>query len=403
MLDATLANGFFSEFWLRKPSATESGRETDAMFMWLWWFCVVWFVFLMALMVFWVVKYRRRPGKIAQVSPSHNTPLEIAWTVIPSLFLIYIFFRGFWGYIDKIVSPGDAIEMQVVGFKWGWQLNYPNGAETPTTKVMGAKEVPVFYMPAKTPVRLRMQSRDVMHAFFVPDFRIKQDVLPNRYMTVWFNPDGPDASDPNVDRHPTVEELKGRGMTDEQLKKRPDLVALAGSPYTEHYVFCAEYCGTEHSEMSGYIRVVPDDVFNAWHNAIGTPADPIALGQQVWKTKCASCHTINGAPNTGPTWLNTFGSMETLTDGTQVVVDEAYILESIFDPSKKIVKGYEGQNMSSFRGLLTPAQVDGVIQFMKSISTNTPAGTNPNVPQPPPEPQLPPGPQEAPQTAPQDN
>lgn len=364
----TLADGFWRDLWLKHPAATEAGRETDFMFMWLWWFCVVWFVGLMVLMVILVIKYRRRPGTVAPKSPSHNTALEITWTIIPTLFLVWIFFQGFWGYINKLVAPGHAIDMNLTAFKWGWQLNYPNGAETPTTGRVGFRDIPVFYMPANTPVRLKMTSKDVLHAFWVPDFRIKQDVVPNRMMTVWFQAEGPaGASDPKlVHTHPTIDPASA------DFKKRPDLVALSGAQYTEHLVFCAEYCGTEHSEMAAFIRVVDPAVYEAWHTAIGTPSDPIELGKRLHKTKCASCHTVDGSPSTGPTWKDMYGKMETLADNSQVLVDDAYILESIYDPGKRIVKDFEKQNMTSFRGLLNEAQAKGLIEYMKSISVHAP-------------------------------
>ncbi len=362
----TLAEDPFLRPWLRTPSATAIGRDTDSMFMFLWWFCVVWFVALMGLMVYWAVKYRRRPGKIAERSSAHNTPLEIAWTVIPTLMLVYIFFRGFHGYLEKMVAPGNATSMQLSGMQWNWQLIYPNGAETPMTDRMGAKEVPVFYFPENVPIKLLMQSRDVMHAFWVPDFRIKQDVLPNRLMQVWFQAEGVKAPGAIIKTHQIYDEK------DPRLAKQKYLFPLSGKPYTEHRVFCAEYCGDDHSEMTAIIRIVDQDTYKAWLTEIGTPGDPIELGKQVFKTKCASCHTIDGGKSVGPSWKDLYGKMETLTDGSQVLVDDAYLTESIFDPQAKIVKGFEGQAMTSFRGLLTPVQMHGVMEFMKSISQHAP-------------------------------
>ncbi len=107
---------------------------------------------------------RREKG----ASAAHNTPLEIAWTVIPTLFLVYIFFKGFWTYFDKVMSPGTAIQMDVVAKKWNFRLYYPNGSETTTTTVIGSADIPVFYVPAETPIKLRMISEDVNHSFFVP-------------------------------------------------------------------------------------------------------------------------------------------------------------------------------------------------------------------------------------------
>jgi cytochrome c oxidase subunit 2 len=352
---------FWRDAWLRTPASTQQGRETDAMFMWLWWFCTMWFVGLMVLMIVLVIKYRRRPGQIAPRSPAHNTPLEIAWTIIPTIFLVYMFFKGFWGYIGNLVAPGHAVDMNLTAFQWGWQLNYPNGAETPTTHRLGFRDIKVFYFPAETPIRLKMQSRDVLHAFWVPDFRIKQDVVPNRLSTVWFQADAPPAD--ARDRHPEVSADSPEG------RKRPDLVALSNVPYTEHIAYCAEYCGTEHSEMLALIRIIPQDAYAKWVEAINAPTDPVELGQRTFKTMCASCHNIDGA-GTGPEWRNLYGKMETLSDGSRVLVDDAYIIESIFDPARKIVKGFEKQNMTSFRGLLTPEKVQGIIAYMKTLSTH---------------------------------
>ena len=163
----------FTKLMLRQHGATAAARETDDLYMWLFWFCVAWFVLLMSMMVFFVVRYGRRKGRIAPMSSAHNTPLEVTWTLIPTAMVIYIFWMGFDGYMKKIVSPGDAIEMRLTGFKWSWKVEYPNGAETNVLTTLGAREIPVFYMPAERAVRFRMNSTDVMHSFWVPDFRVK--------------------------------------------------------------------------------------------------------------------------------------------------------------------------------------------------------------------------------------
>src|SRR5262249_8650094 len=152
---------------------------------------VLWFVFLMALMIYFVARYRRRKGTIAPRSASHNTPLEIAWTVIPTLFLVYIFFAGFKSYFDKAIAPGNAWVMDVVAQKWSFGLPYPNGPDTTVTPVIGAREIPVSSLPAEVPIKLQLISQDVNHGFFVPDFRIKMDIFHNRYTTTWFRANAP--------------------------------------------------------------------------------------------------------------------------------------------------------------------------------------------------------------------
>ena len=176
---------FWRKHWLRGYAASDIGRESDDMFMFLWWFCVVWFVLLMGIVFYLVVRYRARKGVAGPRSSAHNTPLEIAWTIIPTIMLVVIFFKGFWAYIDKVAPPGNAIELNLTGFRWSWQLVYPNGAETNEDVTIGARPIPVFYVPEDSNVRFRMNSSDVMHAFWIPDYRVKADLLPNRYPQVW--------------------------------------------------------------------------------------------------------------------------------------------------------------------------------------------------------------------------
>jgi len=333
--------------------------------MWLWWFCVAWFVFLMVLMTYFVVKYRRRKGRIAPVSASHNTPLEVAWTVIPTLMLVYIFFQGFRGYMDKMVSPGNAIELNLTAQQWSWTLMYPNGAETTTTKRVGAMESPVFYVPGDTPIRLKMNSRDVSHGFWVPDFRHKQDVLPNRYMSVWFNCPSPQKG---AKTHPlTREEGKASGVDFfEDLK---------GVPFEDHVVYCSEYCGDRHSEMAATLRSVPYEAWKKWLSYIESPDDKplLEIGKLVYTTKCASCHSLDGSVGTGPTWKDKYGFPQEFTNGSSIpAVDDDYIRESILYPTKRIVKGF-GPNMALIP--LKDRQMLAVIEFMKSVSSHPSAKT----------------------------
>ncbi len=353
-----------TRWFFRTPAATDAGRHTDALYIGLWWFCVFWFVFLMALMAYFVVRYRRRKGVPAPVSASHNTPLEIAWTIIPTILVGVIFFLGFDGYMNKMVAPGNAVEMRITGFKWSWKLEYPNGAEATdrTTTPVGFRDVPLFYMPAEVPIKFRMNSQDVMHAFWIPDFRIKMDLLPNRYTSLYFQAEAPDGA--NV--LPTSAE-------DAAAKNLPFNESLAGVPYTDHWVFCAEYCGTEHSEMAAVIRVIPEDAFNKWVATAGIGnLEPVQIGEIVYKQNCQACHSVDGGANTGPTWKDLYGSQRQFVDGTSAVADENYIRESILYPSRQLVQGY-GNNMTSFAGVLSDKQIDGVIAYMKSLSVNAPA------------------------------
>lgn len=369
-LGALLAEeSFFHRLFFFSRGATAEASKTDDLYMWLWWFCVIWFVFLMVLMTYFVVKYRRRKGKIAPFSSSHNTALEVAWTVIPTLMLVYIFFVGFKGYMGKMVAPGHAIELNVVGQQWSWSVVYPNGAETTTVKLIGAKPSPVFYVPGDVPVRLRMNSTDVMHAFWVPDFRVKADVLPNRYTTLWFQAPAPKGEKgQKIEYHPKTEiEAKAQGVE--------FIPEIAGSAYIDHIIYCAEYCGDEHSEMAGVIRVVAKDDYNKWLAYIEDPKGKplIEVGEFIWKTKCASCHTIDGTAGTGPTWKDLYGNPVEFTDGTSIpAADDNYIRDSILYPTQKLHKGY-GPNMALIA--LKERQIMAVISFIKKQSSHPSAQT----------------------------
>lgn len=352
------------DLWFSDHSATTAATHTDWMFMWLFWFCTAWFIVLMGLMVYFVVRYRRRPGQIAPYSPSHNTMLEVAWTVLPSLTLVFMFFEGFKGYADAAVAPGNAIEMQLKAKKWSWSLIYPNGTESPeqvTTSPAGPVKVPVFYVPEGTPIKFRMSSSDVMHSFWVPAFRVKFDVFPNRYTTYWFKATNLDTTDPATKTFSATDAINGK---------------FAGRPYIDHYIFCAEYCGDQHSEMAGIVRVVPMDVYLAKIEAWASESlEPWQIGERVYQQQCIACHSIDGKANTGPTWKDLFGHEVEFTDGTSLSAADMsddtkfanYIRESVYTPSKKIVKGYQNQ-MNTFMGMVNEKQLDGVIAYMKRLS-----------------------------------
>lgn len=354
----TLASTPLEEFLFRNTGRTGIANRVDADFMFILWVSVASFVLLMALMVYFVMKYRRRPGVAPERSPSHHTALEVTWTVVPTIFLAIMFFRGFWVYVEHVVAPGDSIELVASAKKWVWDVTYPGGVQSTETTRIGAVDIPVLYIPAELPVKVRMSSADVMHAFYVPDFRVKFDVFPNRYTSLWFK------SEP-----PTGEKTIESGP-------------LAGTPYEDHWLFCAEYCGESHAEMAAIIRTVPASAYFKWYNDTrdGVGMEPLRLGQILYTTKgCVACHSVDGAKNTGPTWKDLFGKSHEMADGSVVVADENYIRESILVPAAKIVKGYPNQ-MPSYQGQLNEKQLEALILYMKSISVNTPAGQQPPAP-----------------------
>ncbi len=372
--DSWLTKGFWFDTWMGEKTGSALGHDTDWMFMWLWWFCVAWFVVLMGLMMYFVIKYRRRPGRIAPMSVSHNGPLEVVWTIIPTLFLVWIFWEGFRGYMEKVVAPPNALELKLTGYKWSWDMEYPGGTVvnrgTSTSQVAekAAEQIPVFYIPANTPIKLRMNSSDVMHAFWIPSFRTKQDLVPNRFTGLFFKADPVSAADPTkIKQHPLT---KNDAKWDCQYVE-----GLAGKPYVDHWIFCAEYCGTGHSEMAGIIRVVDPADYKTWLSNQANPSDlkDSEKGQRIYKARCSSCHTIDGAGSTGPTWKNLYGYEFNHTDGSKILVDDNHILESIRIPNKHIRADYPGGGMTAFpESLVSGKQVGYIIEYMKTLSDKAP-------------------------------
>ncbi|MBL4808672.1 MAG: c-type cytochrome [Phycisphaerales bacterium] len=375
MSTPTLASAnmsFFQKIIFGDHAGSEAGAWSDGLFMMITWFSIVCFVILMGLMVFWVIKYRRRPGVPAQPSPNHNIHLEILWTVVPSASMLVMFVLGVRGYAMKMVAPDAAMELKVDAWKWAWKVTYPNGAISPEVKFLSFKnnmaaleagstepwmetkglEYPVFYVPENTAVSLRMNSQDVIHSFWIPEFRTKMDVIPNRYTGYAFHTPKLRDSDMVLDTS-SMMQIPGRDM----------------------WIFCAEYCGDEHSRMAATLRIVPQKTYDAKIKEWGTPKDPIVLGKSLFNTMCKICHSADGTPSTGPTWASGngfgFGYEAALANGSSAMRDDNYIRESILDPNAKIVTGYV-PSMPSFQGQLNEDEIHGLIMYMQSLSDRNP-------------------------------
>ena len=304
-------------FWL--PAAKAAGAaDVDTLFNFLVWMSVGMFVLIVGAAGYWVYKHRRQPGDEQKLSKPtiHSTAMEVFWSVGPLLACIGLFHWGVVQYMNARVAPAGAEQVRVRGRKWAWEFEYDNG-----------KISDVLMAPVGKPVKLVMTSQDVIHSFFVPNFRIKQDVLPGRYSTLWFQ---------------ALEEGKNQ-------------------------VFCAEYCGLSHSDMLAQVEVVSPEKFNEWKNADADKGlTPVQIGQKVYEGKaCNSCHSVDGSAKIGPTFKGLYGKTETLADGSTVKVDDNYIRESILNPNAKVVKGYQ-PIMPAFQGSLKDKQIEGVIEFMKA-------------------------------------
>jgi cytochrome c oxidase subunit 2 len=221
--------------------------------------------------------------------------------------------------VDANTPPGEALEIQVIGKKWLWQFEYPDGSRT----------LNEIHVPVGKPVRLIMSSEDVIHSFFIPSFRVKKDVVPNMYTELWFQP------------------------TEEGV----------------HTLFCAEYCGRGHSDMLGKIYVDSEEKYQEWRE-LGdeqTRTMPLAdLGALLYESRgCETCHSLDGSRRDGPSFQGIFGQTHQFTDGTSAVVDENYIRQSILEPQAKIRTSFQGI-MPTFQGLLRDREINALVEFVKS-------------------------------------
>ncbi len=311
-------------FWMPAGHSTVAG-DVDALFYFIFYASLVLMALVTAAIVWFIIKYRRRGKAGLTDSRAHNTALEITWTVIPTILVFIIFAWGFKAYLRLNVVPANAMEINVTGQRWFWSFQYPEGISA----------VNELVVPEDKPVKLLLSSKDVIHSFYVPNFRIKMDVLPNRYTVAWF-----EATD-------------------------------TGS----YNLFCTEYCGTKHSEMIGKVKVVTQGEYQKWLEAAQGPSEGQSLadyGRQLYQSRaCVTCHSIDGKPGTAPSFLHIFGEQATFEDGTSLVVDENYIRESILEPRARIVKGYQPV-MPTFQGMLNDVQLNALVAFIKSLAEHPP-------------------------------
>jgi cytochrome c oxidase subunit II len=308
-------------FWLPPSVSTVSG-EVDGLFMFMMWMSVFFFFMIVAGTLVFITKWRRRSGDVERLDtgPSHNSFLEAMWIIVPTLLVLVIFVWGFRTYMRMSVIPANAMEVKVTAQKWFWSFAYPEGGNT----------VNELVVPVDTPVKLLMSSQDVIHSFFVPAFRVKRDVLPNRYQLAWFE----------------------------------------ATAVGEYDLYCTEYCGTKHSEMIGKVRVLGDREFKEWQDEAAFSGEGMSMadyGAKLYVSKaCITCHTTDGSPANGPTWQGVWGTSEQLTDGTSVTVDENYVRKSILNPKAQIVAGYQPV-MPTYQGLLNDREIDALVAYIKEV------------------------------------
>ena len=331
-------------FWL-PPAASKSAAEIDWIWNYIYYIDVFFFVVLAGAMLYFFVRYRERSpdDRTADIKGSHS--LEIAWSLGPSVLLIAMFWFGFKTYMNSVVPPSDAYEIKVTGQKWFWTYTYT--FEDPTSGELKTFEHDTLVVPKDQATKLLMSSKDVLHSFYVPSFRVKKDVLPNRYSMIWFEPNWENAN------------LR---VTEEGGVQTAEIETIDPLP-----MFCTEYCGDGHSRMIGEVQILDPVDFKMWVKAKASTG-PVVAGDVLYATKgCNGCHSVDGSRLVGPSFKGLFGREENLEGGATVQVDENYLRESIVAPGAKIVEGYPPA-MPPYAGQLTDEQIDGLITWIKTLN-----------------------------------
>lgn len=313
-------------FWLESAmassfmpvAATKIAENVDALYSFLLWASFISCVLVIGGMLYFAAKYRRRSETDKTAYISHNTFLEFLWSFIPFVIFMIVFGWGWWIFHDMRTMPKDALEVNVVAQKWFWDFQYKSGRKTSGE----------FFVPVNTPVKMVMRSNDVLHSFFIPGFRIKQDVVPGRYTALWFE------------------------------------ATKAGT----FQVFCTEYCGDGHSAMLAKVHVLSKEEYDEWLQ--NDPYKGLSLaevGEKVFTAKCTACHNAGTEKKVGPGLAGIMGKEHKFVDGTSVVVDETYIRTSILNPNANIVEGYPAGVMPVFQGQISEQELTGVIEYIKSL------------------------------------
>lgn len=293
-------------------------KDVDALFSFTIWSSIIACIILLGGMVYFVIKYQRRSDNDKTAHITHNHLLEFAWSFIPLVIFLGMFYWGWNVYNKSRTFPKDALEVTITGKQWAWDMTYPTG-KTVTNELV---------IPVETPVVLNMSSVDVIHSFYVPAFRLKQDVVPGKRSKLWFQSD----------------------------------------KMGEYHLFCAEYCGTAHSGMIGKVRVVTKAEYEAWLKKDKSTMTPAELGHDLYVSKgCVACHSVDGTIKVGPSFKGIWGKETKHSDGTSAMTDENYVRNSILNPQEKFVAGFAGVIMPSFQGLITEQEITEITEYIKSL------------------------------------
>lgn len=314
-----------ADFWFPEQASTFA-PQVDFLFNVILWISIIFFVLVVAAMVYFMIKYRQRPGYKGSPEGLHNTFLEVTWSVVPTFIVVWIFWEGMVGYLAMTTMPVDTEDVKVTAKKWVWSFKYKNGAESDK-----------LFLQVGRDTKLIMRSDDVLHSFFVPAFRAKRDVVPGRFSYMWFQPTKEGTFD----------------------------------------LFCTEYCGDNHSGMITKAVVLSEEKYDAMLKELAKePEDIVARGKWLYERKaCKGCHYAGaeGAQGPGPSYNGSWGKPVPLAAGGEATFDENYVERSILNPIEQARKGYESASaMPSYKGQLKKDQIEAITEFIKSLQSAEP-------------------------------
>lgn len=320
-------------FPIQPPAASERAFGHDLLFYTISILCIVFTVGVYAAIVYLAVKYNFRRKVDRSNAPAGNTKLEIAWSVIPLFLVLGIFVWSTDQFVGLYNKPQKANEIFVIGKQWMWHIQHTNGI----------RENNEMHIPVDEPVRLTMISQDVLHAFYIPEFRLQWHVVPGRYTSYWFTPTKPG----------------------------------------KYHILCAMHCGTQHSEMGGYVYVLPKKEYQEWlakggNRFLPTPTTMAEAGKQLYdKYRCANCHTDKDTER-GPSLYAIYGSKRRLKDGQMVTADNEYIRNAIYAPDLHLTTGYDNTMPQYLKSQISEEQVLQLTEYIKTLGMappSTPIGT----------------------------
>jgi cytochrome c oxidase subunit 2 len=298
--------------------ASTIAGEVDALYFFLVGLSVVMSVLIATLVVGFAIAFHRRHEDEVGAEVHGGLMLELAWTVVPFVIAMVIFFWGAKVYFVMASPPRETLNIYVVGKQWMWKIQHTTGQ----------REINELHVPVGRPVKLVMTSEDVIHNFSIPAMRVKADVIPGRFVQIWFEPTRPGT----------------------------------------YQIFCAEYCGTQHSGMIGQVVVMEATAYQTWLSGGAAEGSLASTGEKLFTDlACNTCHRPDSRGR-GPVLQNVFGHPVQLNDGTVVNADENYLRESILTPAARLTAGYQPV-MPAFQGLVSEEQLLALIEYIKSLST----------------------------------